>query len=322
MAQSNLPQIPTSTSQEIQNDALKELEIATEKIRRYNGVLSATFFAVAIELKRVDDSQLYQAKGYDTIYQYAEVEFGYKRAATNNFVRIAKFYLQGNDENAKSIFANDNKDFTMSQLQEFLPAPIENVKKLVASGEITSEMSTKKIREKIKSIKPQKAKKVAKADIEISGLSAIETAGMSGTSIIENASLSAIETAGMSTIENSGLSAIEIAGNSSIIENAPFSFKMTAMAISDNESSDDNQSFSVNTASINENAASTVEKDSESKIVGEIEMLKKENERLKDIEECYSALLKTFAEMKEENDALKKENAALKKQLKEKGQKK
>lgn len=147
------------------NTAKDRLAAAVMTIKRSQAQLRVNQFTIAITLKKVYDEELFKAGGFKNVYDFAQAEFDYKKASTNNMIRIANAFLDASDENKiKTIFAKGDIDFKFSQLAEMLSLPVESAKNLVDTGRITANTPVKEIRDIVKGIKSQDKQEKSDAD--------------------------------------------------------------------------------------------------------------------------------------------------------------
>lgn len=130
---------------DIRNYRLRQ---ATQKIFRLTNAAKRNLFEIAVTLLKIQTEELYVEDGYSNIYEYGEKVLGYKKAMTNNLVRIAGQYID--KEAMKSILATDSGDYSVSQLQELLVIEPTDAKQLSNSEIITPSMTTKAIRKAVK----------------------------------------------------------------------------------------------------------------------------------------------------------------------------
>lgn len=140
----------------VDDTAKSRLAAAVMIIKRSQAALRGNQFKIALTLKKVYDEELFKAGGYKNVYEFAQSEFDYKKASTNNMIRIATAFLDASDENKiKTIFAKGEIDFKFSQLAELLSLPTEKAKELIESGDIDANTPIKDIRDIVKGIKAQ-----------------------------------------------------------------------------------------------------------------------------------------------------------------------
>lgn len=133
------------------------LESYTQAIYKAEALMENTNLGIAHILHTIYKGELYKAAGCKTIYEYGEQAFGYKRANTNDFVRIGEYVEAVKDETTGKVkyftcFAKDGKDFTSAQLAKALTLK-EKLPDYIESGEITTDMSCRDIIKKSKELR-------------------------------------------------------------------------------------------------------------------------------------------------------------------------
>ena len=145
----DVPMLTIYKADAIRPETLDEAR-ATLKAFSTNEALSAK--ARAFVLYEVMIKSLYKVEGFETCAEWAEHEFGIKRARVSQMLTTAKHFLKNG---ALSIFANEYGDFSESQLFELRPREdkktkrkwtIEDAITYVESGEIHFNMTQKEIR--------------------------------------------------------------------------------------------------------------------------------------------------------------------------------
>lgn len=127
----------------------KKLVAACKRIEKASDDTRKALFRIAYELRRIDANKLYSDDGYKNISDCAEKLFGYKKAMTNNLVRIAENYMDA--AGALTLPTGDGvKEWTVGQLQELLKLSPDVVRELVDNGTIHSGMTSKAIRQAVK----------------------------------------------------------------------------------------------------------------------------------------------------------------------------
>ena len=155
-AQNGIIPVEESALAVVDKTAKSRLAAAVMTIKRSQAALRVNQFTIALTLKKVYDEELFKAGGYKNVYEFAQSEFDYKKASTNNMIRIATAFLDATDENRiKTIFAKGEIDFKFSQLAELLSLPVEKAKQLVEDGKIDASTPVKDIRDIVKGIKAQ-----------------------------------------------------------------------------------------------------------------------------------------------------------------------
>ena len=93
------------------------LQDATIMIRSSMRQAARSIIAAGFYLKRVRDLELYRDDGLDSVWEYAEKQFGFSKSAASRYMAINdRFSVDGNSP----LIRDDFKAFTRSQLQEML----------------------------------------------------------------------------------------------------------------------------------------------------------------------------------------------------------
>jgi uncharacterized protein YyaL (SSP411 family) len=130
----------------------KKLIQATNRIEKYMVGAKKSLFAIAIEMRKIDSQKLWDKDGFKNVSDYGEKVLGYKHAMTNNLIRVATSYIEATTQ--ESVLTHeDRKDWSLGQLQELLTITPEEAQQLVDDNLISVDMSTKKIREAVKTYK-------------------------------------------------------------------------------------------------------------------------------------------------------------------------
>ncbi len=129
----------------IQNYRLRQ---ATQKIARLTKEAKKSLFEIAVTLLRIQNEKLYEEDGFANIYEYGEKVLQYKKAMTNNLVRIAATYID--KEKLTSILADETGDYSVSQLQELLVLEPDEARVMSQEALIKPTMTTKAIRKAVK----------------------------------------------------------------------------------------------------------------------------------------------------------------------------
>lgn len=137
----------------------KNLQAAAKRIIKASEDTRKSLFRIAYELNRIDGRQLYKKDGFKNITDCATALFGYKKAMTNNLVRIARNYIDAanpvcvlpSGQNADGIPVA--AEWTVGQLQEVLSLDTAVVAELVNNGTLNATMSAKAIRAAVKAYK-------------------------------------------------------------------------------------------------------------------------------------------------------------------------
>lgn len=84
----------------------------TNKIKSVLENIRSEFIYIGFLLDEADRFEYYLEAGFDNIYDYCELNFGFKKSSTNNFIRVYRCFGDG-------MFLKDNyKDYSYSQLTE------------------------------------------------------------------------------------------------------------------------------------------------------------------------------------------------------------
>ena len=107
----------------------------TEKIKEALAQASNQFIYIGFLLDEADRFEVYQQSGFDSIYDYCETIFGFKRSSTNNFIRVYRQFGEGIGLQEK--FSR----YSYSQLTEMCSMDRQQI------SQCAPEMSVRKIRE-------------------------------------------------------------------------------------------------------------------------------------------------------------------------------
>ncbi len=106
------------------------------------------FIAIGYYLKLIDETGQYKEDGYANIWECAKQEFGFSQPKASRCINICKAYSVNGD----SPYIDERyKNFNTSQLQEMLP--FKDDERLI--GQITPDMSSRKIRREIRDAKKE-----------------------------------------------------------------------------------------------------------------------------------------------------------------------
>ena len=120
----------------------------TEKIKRAMYDVARQFVYIGFLLYEVQEYRYYLEKGYESVYEYAETELGFKRSSTKNFIAINYEFGCRNGRETGGIahqrtisLQSQYEQFNYSQLCEMLSmSPAKR-------AEVTPDMTIKQIRE-------------------------------------------------------------------------------------------------------------------------------------------------------------------------------
>lgn len=98
-------------------------------------------------LAHVDANKLAEKDGFKTTADYAMDTFGWQKSNVYNYIKVGH-----------AIAANTlpEGNYTVNQYVELLGLPAEARKEAIENGEISEEMTTKELREKVAELKPKK----------------------------------------------------------------------------------------------------------------------------------------------------------------------
>ena len=146
------------------------LKNATTKINEYHKIAKNAILGISMVLSDIADKpkEYLESSGFNTIAEYTETVFGYKKAYTYKLIRISKFIsiksINGEtlsvsdlindklevDYTFETIADNDGFEYSPSQMLELIPLTdnqfIENIK------ELDSSLTCKELREIVKNI--------------------------------------------------------------------------------------------------------------------------------------------------------------------------
>lgn len=129
------------------------LNKATKEIFKVSDTMRKCAFSTALILKAVKQSECYKDDGFESVIEYAEKTFGFKKTTVYGLMNVADAFLT-TDEKNKPVCLIDTADehFETSQLIALLPLGKDGAQCAVANNDITPTMSVRDIRRKVKSI--------------------------------------------------------------------------------------------------------------------------------------------------------------------------
>ena len=116
----------------------------TQKIKSAMEETAKQFVYIGFLLWEVKEYKYYYENGYDSVYEYAEAELGFKRSSTKNFIAICETFCRrsGQFRETPTMFLADNwNQFKYSQLTEMLSMSAEK------RNQATPDMTIKQLRE-------------------------------------------------------------------------------------------------------------------------------------------------------------------------------
>ena len=145
--------------------ANKNLQKATNDIMKLGNEILKCALATAVIIAKVDGLECYKEDGFNSVHEWTEKTFGFKKTASYSLLKIGKEYVREvvNPKNGKIIGYASNllpldsdRDFTTTQIEKMLPGGHDLALELVQNGEITPEMTCKDIAKIIKNhIEPE-----------------------------------------------------------------------------------------------------------------------------------------------------------------------
>ena len=100
--------------------------------------MQRSFIDIGCQLMQVRDRELYKDGGYDSVWAFAEQEFGIQRSTASRWMKMCQKFSVGG---SSPVLKDEYKDFGKSQLQEMLYLEDEQLE------EVTPGMTVKEIRE-------------------------------------------------------------------------------------------------------------------------------------------------------------------------------
>lgn len=117
--------------------------------------MKMNFIAAGYYMKYIRDNELFREDGYESIWEFAEDNYGIKKSTASRWMSMNdKFSQDGNSP----ILADEYRGFEKSQLQEMLYLDDKQIET------VTTDMTVKEIREVRKPKEPEKEKKVSPID--------------------------------------------------------------------------------------------------------------------------------------------------------------
>lgn len=175
--------IPTYTN--------KELNRATVKIIRLGEKVRKAAFETAAVMASVDASGCYKDDGFKSVHEWAMTTFGFKKSASYSLLKIGKEYTrQKLNAKGKPDGYEDNllpegsvDGFNTTQVEKMLPLGHAAAAELVEDGEITPQMSAKKIGQYVKDYLSAEDEPTGKG--EANGVAPEETAADNEAEVVE-----------------------------------------------------------------------------------------------------------------------------------------
>lgn len=133
----------------------KKLAQHTKAIEKLLTQTKRNMFEISARLLVIRNENLYSEDGFKDVFDYAEKMFDWKKNFVYKLSTAAEKYIEASAEGKGyvSIITHDNADYTVSQLIELNSLEPETAVELDKKALISPEMSTKQIREVVKSYK-------------------------------------------------------------------------------------------------------------------------------------------------------------------------
>lgn len=135
--------------QKMKLPVIKTLEKATNEIHKLETSSKKNLFTIANILVEVKTRELYKEEGFKTVSEYAAVKLGYKKSTVYKLTSVSERFLKGQDKSI--LVGTTDDDFSLSQLSELIPLTDEVIREKIDTDEINTFMSSKKIRDFVKS---------------------------------------------------------------------------------------------------------------------------------------------------------------------------
>lgn len=133
----------------------KKLIAHTKAIEKLMTATKRNMFEISARLLVIRNENLFEDDGFKDVFDYAGKMFGYKKNMVYKLTTAAEKFIEQNPQGKGyvSILTHDNEDYTVSQLIELNSIEPDVAIKLDKQEVINPSMSTKEIREVVKSYK-------------------------------------------------------------------------------------------------------------------------------------------------------------------------
>lgn len=137
----------------------KTLAKATADIFKIGETVRRCALTTAVIIANVNDMECYKDDGFNSVHEWTEKTFGFKKSVSYSLLKIGKEYVRGikspktgkvTGYASNLLPENSSKDFTTTQLEKMLPAGHPLALELVEGGKITPDMTCKEIGKIIK----------------------------------------------------------------------------------------------------------------------------------------------------------------------------
>lgn len=137
------------------NELTMTYEEAKNILREKLDNMKMSFIAAGYYMKYIRDHELFQKDGYESIWEFAEDNYGIKKSTASRWMSMNDKFSQGGNS---PILAEEYRGFEKSQLQEMLYLDDKQMET------VTPDMTVKEIREVRKPAELEKEKKVSPID--------------------------------------------------------------------------------------------------------------------------------------------------------------
>lgn len=146
---------PISTQTHESSLKNKKLIAHTKAIEKLMTATKRNMFEISARLLVIRNENLFEDDGFKDVFDYAGKLFGYKKNMVYKLTTAAEKFIEQNPQGKGyvSILTHDDEDYTVSQLIELNSIEPDVAIKLDEQEVINPSMSTKEIREVVKSYK-------------------------------------------------------------------------------------------------------------------------------------------------------------------------
>lgn len=136
----------------------KMLKEATVRMFKVGETVRKCSLTASVIIASVDASECFKDDGFSSVHEWTEKTFGFKKSQSYALLKIGQEYITEVRSKSGSVIGYRTNllpedsvlDFNTTQIQRMLPGGHELAVQLVESGEITPEMSAKKIADVVK----------------------------------------------------------------------------------------------------------------------------------------------------------------------------
>ena len=123
--------------------------------------LDAVRFEIATGLYIISTEKLYIGSAYKNMQEVGKSVLNFTSMTTTSYVRVARKFLD--KTRPVSVFAENNRDFNMTQLIELSKLSVDEVKEMLEAGTVTFDMSAVDVKAAVRAVKEQQAKDIQEA---------------------------------------------------------------------------------------------------------------------------------------------------------------